>query len=106
MNLENISFENISIVSQCGLACIDATGISIKKLHLVTENGPALRFINSNKVDIEGLDVSGNNDTCINIMGEKSENFNIRSIRPVDEKFISIGSSIDRSNNKSLLGGL
>jgi len=102
LNLENISFENINIVAQTGLACIDAKDISIKGLQLVTEKGPSLRFINSSDVNIEGLDVSGNPDICIEIMGDKSKDLNIRSVRSVEEKNVIIGNNIDRSTVKVL----
>jgi|WetSurMetagenome_2_1015567.scaffolds.fasta_scaffold34434_2 hypothetical protein len=100
LNLKDISFENINIIARNGLACIDATGLSIKGLHLVTETGPVLCFINSGDINIEGLDASGNIDTCVDIRGEKSKNINIKSISALSNKHIAVGHDVDRSTIK------
>jgi len=97
LNLENISFENINICAQSGMACIDANGIKFIGLNLVTQDGPVLRFINSCNVDIEGLDVTGTNDTCIDIRGEKSRDITIKSLKPVNENSVIISDKVDKS---------
>jgi polygalacturonase len=98
LNLQNISFENITIISRTGLACSDASGLKIKGLNLYTETGPAMCFINSEKIDIEGLNLSGNTDTCIDIRGEKSKEINIQSVNLIDEKKIVIGENADKAS--------
>lgn len=102
LNLENISFENIIIKAKSGLACIDADGISFKGLDLVTETGPALRFVNSRNVNIEGLNIEGKPDTCIDIKGEGSKNFNINSVSPLGKRDIIMGDNVDQSTIKVL----
>ncbi|HPT12012.1 MAG TPA: glycoside hydrolase family 28 protein [Bacteroidales bacterium] len=100
MNLQDISFENISIIAQTGLACTDLTGLKIKGLNLVTEKGPAICIINSGKIEINELNLSGDSDTCVDIRGEKSKEINIKSVNVIDEKKISIGENADRSTIK------
>ncbi len=102
LNLENISFENVTIEAKKGMACIDADGISFKGLVLVTKTGPVLRFINSCNVSIEGLDIVGNADTCVDVRGEKSKNINIHSAGSVDPVKISVSNKADRSSIKIL----
>lgn len=100
LNLQDISFDHVTIIAHTGLACTDATGLKIKSLSLFTETGPAMCFINSEKVDIEGLYLSDDKDTCVDIRGEKSKEINIFTVKPVDEKRISIGGKADRSTIK------
>jgi len=95
LNLRDISFENVNIIAHTGLECTDATGLAINGLNLVTETGPALCFINTRDVNIEGLNMTGSTDTCIDIMGEKSGDINIRSIRPIDKRCLRIGDKAD-----------
>jgi polygalacturonase len=80
LNLENIILENIDIEADNGLECIDANGISIKNMRLISKNLPALRFFNSFNVDIEKINVSENKNPYIDIKGEKSKNIIIRSV--------------------------
>lgn len=100
LNLRDISFENVNIIARTGLACTDATGLTIQGLNLVTETGPALCFINTRDVNIDGLSTSGGSDTCIDIMGEKSGNINIRSAKPIDERCLRLGEKVDSSTVK------
>jgi hypothetical protein len=102
LNLENIILENIDIEADNGLTCIDANGISIKGMRLITKNLPALRFINSLNVDIEKLDVPKNQNPYIDIKGEKSKNIIIRSINPGDENRAVIGDEVDAETIKIL----
>jgi len=97
MNLQDISFENISIIARTGLACTDVTGLKIKGLNLVTEKGPALCIINSGKIEINDLNLSADTGICVDIRGEKSKEINIKPVNIIDENRVSIGDKADRS---------
>ncbi len=52
-NLENINLENIDIEADNGLICIDANGINVKGMKLITKNLPAMNISNSQNIDID-----------------------------------------------------
>ena len=95
LNLENIIFENIDIEADNGLTSIDANGISIKGMRLITKNLPALSFINSLNVNIEKLDVAENQKPYIDIKGKKSTNISIRSVNSGNKNNAVIGDEVD-----------
>ena len=95
LNLENIIFENIDIEADNGLTSIDANGISIKGMRLITKNLPALSFINSLNVNIEKLDVAENQKPYIDIKGKKSTNITIRSVNSGNKNKAVIGDEVD-----------
>ena len=100
LNLQDISFENISIIAHTGLACTDVTGLKIKGLNLDTEKGPAICIINSGKIEIDDLKLTGDTGTCVDIRGEKSKDIRIKSVNIIDEKGVSIGEKADISTIK------
>lgn len=95
LNLENIILENIDIEADNGLTSIDANGISIKGMRLITKNLPALSFINSLNVNIEKLDVAENQKPYIDIKGKKSTNITIRSVNSGNKNKAIIGDEVD-----------
>jgi polygalacturonase len=102
LNLENITLENIEIKADYGMVCTDASGITIKGLHLTSGNLPVLRFLNCTDINIEGLDVSGNGNPCIDIRGGKTKNINVRSVRPIDKESAIIGDEVEKGTVKIL----
>jgi hypothetical protein len=100
MNLENIVLENIDIEADNGLTCIDAKGITVKGMRLITKNLPVLQFFNSQNVDIEKLDVESVQKPFIEIKGEKSQNITIRTIKPGDISNAAIGSEVKEGSIK------
>jgi polygalacturonase len=102
LNLEKITLENINIEADNGLSCIDANGISIKGLRLITKNLPVLRFRNSMNVEIEKLDVPGNQNANIEIEGAKSKNITIRTLNHGGIKRDIIGNDVDTTTIKIL----
>ena len=68
-NLENITLENIDIEADNGMECIDASGISIRGMRLITKSLTAIRIINSKNINVEMLDVPFINDHNIEIKG-------------------------------------
>ena len=73
MNLENVHLENLTMESDKGLFCMDARGITISDLNLLSKEHPALTFINAKNVSIEGLSLPGDVESEIAVHGE-SEN--------------------------------
>ena len=88
LNLENVLLENIDIEADNGLACIDADGVKIKGLRLITKNSPALRFVNSKNVDIQELDVPGKTGNYIDVRGAASKNIRVEKVLPDGSKIM------------------
>lgn len=82
LNLENISMENIDMTAEEGLACIDARGIRIKNMRLVTKNKPMLFFLNSKEVNIIGLQVPGEMQGLVEVRGEGNSQINVETVTP------------------------
>lgn len=94
-NLENITLENIDFESDNGLACIDASGISIKGMRLFTKRVPSISIMNSQNIDIEMLNTPGNQSPFIEIKGEKSKIITIRSVNPINKSKAVIGEEVN-----------
>jgi polygalacturonase len=99
-NLEKIILENIDIEADNGLTCIDANGISIKGMRLITKNLPVFRFLNSQNVNIENLDVPKNQNPYAEIKGEKSKNIVITTKNSGEEGIAVIGEEVDSKTIK------
>ena len=74
MNLENVYMEDLTMEAENGLLCMDADGITIKGLNLITDNQPAVTFYNSKNVSIEGLVLPESDQTMIAVKGAETEN--------------------------------
>lgn len=77
MNLENIHMENLNMESEKGLLCMDARGITIQGLTLITAESPAMTFYNAKDVEINALDLSGSDQQDISVIGNETENIRI-----------------------------
>ena len=77
MNLENIHMENLTMESEKGLLCMDARGITIKDLNLLTTEYPALTFYNAKDVIVEDLELSDSTQPGISVKGDETENISI-----------------------------
>jgi DNA sulfur modification protein DndE len=96
LNLEGIKLENIVIEADDGLACIDANGVNVKGMKLILEDSSSLQFINSQNIDIEKLDITGNPQPSVAINGGKSKNITIKYINPGKTIKTVIGNEVDR----------
>lgn len=101
-NLEKIYLENINIEALNGLTCIDANGITVKGLKLITANVPALNIINSQNIEIGQLEIPAAETPSINIRGERSENITIRLAEPSGSALSEYGNEVDQKTIKIL----
>ena len=77
MNLKDIYLENLIMESEKGLFCMDARGITISDLTLITAEYPALTFYNAKDVIIEGLYLPDSTQPGISVNVDESENITI-----------------------------
>ena len=78
-NLENIHFENIDIEADNGITCIDASGILINNMRLISKAPEVINLYNSSNIDIQKIDIPDNLAQYIKIKGNKSSKITIRS---------------------------
>jgi polygalacturonase len=73
MNLEKIHMEDLVMESNKGIFCMDASGIAIADLTLLTKEKPAITLINTKDFSITGLHLPPGMEQEIDVLGD-SEN--------------------------------
>ncbi len=98
MNLENVYLEDLDMIAENGLLCMDAKGVTIKDLHLDVENSPALSFVNVIDVNVEGVEVPEAKLPMITFDGKLTKNVSV-SLNPElsKDKAVLIDKSVDNS---------
>jgi polygalacturonase len=77
MNLENVSIADLFLVADKGFSVVDADGVKIESVKLITKNETAFEFLNSKNVEINGLEFQFEAPKSITINGKKSANINL-----------------------------
>jgi polygalacturonase len=89
MNIENINVENAFITAQYGAEFSESKNISLKNVHVVSEDGPAYLFNNVKDFNAEGLTyVVHNNAKVVKITGAGTSGLYLSGL-PKDEVEIS-----------------
>ncbi|WP_346858492.1 glycoside hydrolase family 28 protein [uncultured Draconibacterium sp.] len=84
MNLENVELKNLKLQAENGFAIIDANGIKISNISLITKNENAFEMINCKNVEIKEIEGNINSETAVTITGSESENISLISSSEVD----------------------
>ena len=101
MNLENVYLENINMVANNGLLCMDVKGVRIKDMKLITDAKPAVNFINAKYVEIEGLDLGDSYESMVSISGSVTENVSIGFTSKADiEQVLVLDESVNKESVK------
>ena len=79
MNLLNIHITHIQMEADYGLICMDATGIQIKDLKLITKKSPVMDFKNSHHITVDGLAATSGTTPLIHISGSKTEDIVLKN---------------------------
>jgi len=78
MNIKDIHLENITIQSKKGIEIIEASGISLKNVNVVTEDtNPILSVQNGTNISINGLKYKNGSELLFNISGEKTKGIKV-----------------------------
>jgi len=85
LNLENVTMENIDMTAVEGMACIDAKGVKVSNMRLVTERKPLIFFLNSSDAEINGLQVAQDSDGLVEVRGSSSSRITVETITPDGE---------------------
>ncbi len=78
MSLQQVSLEDAVLQARKGITLIDAEGISLKNVKVLTEEGPALTIYNSKDIDVSQLAYSNIARPVVRVLGELTENVRLQ----------------------------
>lgn len=79
MNLENIVISDMLLEADNGITVIDADGVKIQNVELITANNTAVEFYNSRNLEVNGLKSSKVTPGLITVNGSKSSDIVIKN---------------------------
>lgn len=78
MNIKDIHLENVTIKAKKGIEIIEATGIFLKNVNVITDNtSPVVMIQNGSDINISNLSYPMNSKVLFDISGEKSKGVKI-----------------------------
>ncbi|MBC3541168.1 glycoside hydrolase family 28 protein [Rufibacter sediminis] len=79
MNLQNVNIADSYLKARRGISAVDASGISLKNVKVITEKGPALTIYNSKDIQVQGLTFNQNKEPVVKVMGPLTKNVKLES---------------------------
>jgi len=74
MNIKDIHLENVTIKAKKGIEIIEATGIFLKNINVITDDtNPVVHVQNGTNININGLQYKNGSELLFNITGEKTK---------------------------------
>jgi hypothetical protein len=86
MNVENVSFTDVLIEADNGFSVIDATGIILKNVELITRNKTAFEFFNCKNVKFTNVRYNSNAESGITVNGGNCSNISLNSSAEKEQK--------------------
>ena len=78
MNIKDIHLENVTIQSKKGIEIIEATGISLKNVTVITDNSnPVVDIQNSSNINIDKLQYKSGAELLFSVAGDKSKGIKV-----------------------------
>ncbi|UKT63694.1 glycoside hydrolase family 28 protein [Pedobacter mucosus] len=78
MSIKDIHLENITIQSKKGIEIIEASGVFLKNVNIITDDtNPVVHIQNGNNININGLQYKNGSDLLFDISGEKTKDLKI-----------------------------
>ncbi|QNR84028.1 glycoside hydrolase family 28 protein [Pedobacter riviphilus] len=78
MNIKDIHLENVTIKAKKGIEIIEAAGIFLKNINVITENtNPVVMIQNSSNINISNLKYPDNSKVLFGVAGEKTKGIKI-----------------------------
>ena len=101
MNIKNIQLENVTIKSNKGIEIIEASGIALKNVNVITnDTKPVVRVQNGTAININGLQYKSGADLLFDITGEKTKDVKVTGTDVSKAKKVS---AFDQNVNQSVL---
>ncbi len=79
MNLQNVSLENALLKAKKGISAVDADGIKLKNVQVITEKGSALTIYNSKNIQVSGLTYNETKEPAVKILGPLTQGVKLDS---------------------------
>jgi len=93
MNIKDIHLENVTIKAKKGIEIIEAAGIFLKNINVITEDtSPVVMIQNGSNINISNLSYPSNSKVLFDVSGEKSKSVKIS------------GTDVSKAKTASLLG--
>jgi len=93
MNIKDIHLENVTIKAKKGIEIIEATGIFLKNINVITEDtSPVVMIQNGSNINISNLKYPDNSKVLFDVSGEKTKGVKIS------------GTDVSKAKMASLLG--
>jgi len=98
MNIKDIHLENVTIKAKKGIEIIEATGIFLKNVNVITDNtSPVVMIQNGSDINISNLSYPMNSKVLFDISGEKSKGVKISGTDVSKAKTASVlGTEVDK----------
>ncbi|MGO4876122.1 glycoside hydrolase family 28 protein [Pedobacter psychrotolerans] len=78
MNIKDIHLENVTIKAKEGIEIIEATGIFLKNVKVITDNSnPVVNIQNSSNINIDKLQYKNGAELLFNVAGDKSKGIKV-----------------------------
>jgi len=95
MNLENVVISDMLLEADNGITVIDANGVKINNVKLITKNETALEFYNTQNAEVTGFMSHNKTPKTITVNGPKSSNIVLKSTEPQNlEKCTQVGTEV------------
>ncbi|MGM0620020.1 MAG: glycoside hydrolase family 28 protein [Bacteroidota bacterium] len=94
MNLENVNIADMLLMADKGFSVVDADGVKIENVKLVTKNETVFEFLNSKNLEINELDYQFSSPQSITVNGKKSENINFNNSGTDLVNYIKVGEEV------------
>ncbi|QXU41554.1 glycoside hydrolase family 28 protein [Pedobacter sp. D749] len=98
MNIKDIHLENVTIKAKKGIEIIEATGIFLKNVNVITDNtSPVVMIQNGSNINISKLSYPMNSKVLFDVSGEKSKGVKISGTDVSKAKTASVlGTEVDK----------
>ncbi|WP_316738006.1 glycoside hydrolase family 28 protein [Pedobacter aquatilis] len=101
MNIKDIHLENVTIQSKKGIEIIEASGIFLKNVNVITDDTNPIVFVqNGSNININGLQYKNGSELLFNINGEKTKGVKVSG---TDVSKAKKASAFGEEVNKSVL---
>ncbi|MHA6249324.1 glycoside hydrolase family 28 protein [Pontibacter sp. CAU 1760] len=74
MNLKNVNIQNSVLKAKKGITAVDADGITLQNVRVITESGPALTIYNSKNIQVKGLTFDETKGPVVKVLGPLTQN--------------------------------
>lgn len=98
MNIKDVHLENVTIKAKKGIEIIEAAGIFLKNVNVITDNtNPVVMIQNGSNINISNLSYPANSKVLFDVSGEKSKGVKISATDVSKAKTASVlGTEVDK----------